>query len=324
MAVEPVYDATLLGRIRARYEGRDGIAEADGHRLVVEVMSRDFGVHANSIYGWAKSFGWRRPAWYLKRRPKRPNVKGQPVRVRLLARLGELAGAGAPVPSNRQLAPRFGCSSSGVVHALRALHRRAEIRSETKGPLRRFKVGAAWTAWSLAPQDPRPRRTRPSLERPPALAGERRSAAATRDAQVLAVLQRLAAVGAAFPSDAEIGRLVKMPAGSVTRVLERLVGRAALAIESRPPNLRRATLADRTALGWSTGRGNRPVIDLAVIDAGRALRRMGRHVFDVAVVTGCAWGVTWSVDGKLLGRDDLIALARERRAAALVAMVGAG
>jgi hypothetical protein len=328
MAVEPVYDSTLLGRIRARYEGRDGVGEADGHRLVVDVMAREFGVHSNSIYLWAKTFGWRRPAWYLKRRPKRPNAKGKPVRVRLLALLGELARSASPVPSNRALAPRFACSPSGIVHALRVLHQCGAIVSEAKGPLRRFKVGAAWTAWSAAPIDPRPKHHRPTLERPKsmpspaALAGERRS---QRDATVLAALKRLAAIGAAFPSDADIARQARLPEGSVNDALKRLAGQGKLVIEHRPPNQRRATLSAHDgyiggALGWSTGRGSRPVIDLAAIDAVRALQRMGRTVFDVAVVTGCAWGVTWSVDGKLLGRDDLIAMARDKRASAIEQM----
>ncbi len=330
--VESVYESSLLERIRARYEGRDGPdgkpwLPEEGQRLVVEQIARDFGVHSNSVFHWARIFGWRRPAWYRQHRPKRPNANKAvgPVRVRLLAILAEAARRGGPVASNRQLAPVLACSSSGVVHALRVLLQRREIASEQKGPLRRFAVDGEWTAWSASPRDPRPA-IRPTLEARrhnlcTAGLSAREEAARKRDDRVLAVLRRLAAAGEAFPSDVEIARLVRMPEGSVKNVLGRLCDRGDIAIERRP-NRRRADFPDGAALGWSLGRDRRPAVDLAAADAVRALRRMGRHVFDVAVVTGRAWGVSWSVDGRIMGRGALIAHAGERRSAALAQMVG--
>lgn len=334
---ETLYDSSLLERIKARYEGRDGVGPEEGYRLVADAIAGEFGVHPNSIYHWARIFGWERPAWFLERRPKRPRAATDatgPVRVRLLALLTELAAAGAAVPSNRVLAPRFACTASGIVNALRCLHDSGDVKSETKGPLRRFRVGRAVTAWSVPPLERRVRRTRPALakaakkderrssDRGPSPAEILKDARERRDAKLLSLLKRLARTGQACPGDAEIARVARLPMGSVKHVLGRLAAAGELVLEFQPPNKRRVTLKDGAELGWSIGGAARPVIDVAAHDAVRALRRMGHVVFDVAVVTGKAWGVSWSVDGKILGRAALIALADERRAAAIGAMAG--
>ena len=112
-------------------------------------------------------------------------------------------------------------------------------------------------------------------------------------------------------------------------MLQRLEAAGALTME-RVPNKRRAVLAEDGVVEWTGGapsrrpRAVKPALDLAVTDSVRALQRMGRQVFDVAVVTGKAWGVSWSVDGRILGRAELIALADSRRAAAIAEMARAG
>lgn len=319
------YPGALLARVKARYEGRDGVGEDEGGRLVVDSMAQEFGVHANSIFGWARRFKWRRPDWYRARRPARKPAErklSHLLPARLLAVLQQTAAAEAPCPTNAELALRLCCSGRGVVVALQALVAAGEVASEVDGPRRRLTLkDGARTDWTPPVLE---RRVRPTPEPAGAVlsAGERRSRQSEQ--AVLAALRAAADQGRPFPSDAVIGAAAGVRRRSVLSVLKRLEAAGAVAIE-RAPNKRRGTVADGAVLGWTAtavaGRGNLP--DLAAIEAVRALRRMGKHVFDVAVVTGRAWGVTWSVDGRLYGRDALIAYSRERRAVAMERM-GAG
>lgn len=328
------YDAELLARIRARYEGRD-VGSDQGERLVGDAMAEEFGVHPNSIYAWAKRFTWRRPGWYLQKRPfrkKRRRNTAAGLRSDVHKTLQAIAAAGAPCPTNIELALQLGCSAGGIVDALRELVAMGLVTSEIHGPARRLTLAEGRTAWTALATLP-PKTMRPELRvarrlvyrivpppglEPGALAHERRS---QRDAKLLDRLRQAADAGEAFPSDAVLGALVDVPKRSVWDLLKRLEDAGHLRME-RSPNKRSAVLRCGRRVPWShtpppTRRGQATGIDIAAREAVRALQRMGKVTFDVAVVSGRAWGVTWSVDGRLLGRDDLIADARARCAAAL-------
>jgi DNA-binding Lrp family transcriptional regulator len=297
----------LLTRIAARYRGQ-GLGEADGDRLVVQVIAADFGVHPNSIYIWAKRFRWRRPAWYVVRRPIRKR-HGTAARDRadLLAAITTCAASCAPCPSNVEFARRIGASVTTVSAQLRALRRAGAVASEHSGPCRRLVLRDGRTTGF----------TRLARTRAPHLfhvAAERRSRPDFDD-RLERLLRALAAEGRPVPGNAVIGEAIGCAPSTVRRVVSRRVRAGAFGLELRG-NERRVGFPDGPCTPWLKQLAG-PVVDYAVGGAVRSLRQQGVVVYDLAVATGRAWGVAWFLDGRTVGRDDLLAVAAGRQARAL-------
>jgi hypothetical protein len=307
--VESVAAPDLLARIAARYRG-EGLTEADRQRLVVHVIAADFGVHPNSIYIWVKRYGWQRPVWYQVRRPMRI-AWGTSAKVgaALLAAIVRTADAGEPCPSNVAFARQLGASTECVVKELRQLYRAGTVTSEARGPVRRLilKDGRATAftrlARTRAPHqfhvDAVERRSRPNL-----------------DERLDRVLELRVRQGLPMPSNAELGEAIGCVATSARRVIARRVAAGAFKVELAG-NERRLIFPDGRATPWPAQLARAP-FDPAVRDAVAALRRCGDvTVYDMAIRTCAAWGVAWFLNGRTVGRDELLAAAAARLARAL-------
>jgi hypothetical protein len=300
----------LLARIARRYRGQD-LPPSEAHRMVAQVMAAEFGVHPNSIYLWAKRFGWKRPAWYLARRPKRePWGVGAKVRGRLLAAIERAAAAGVPCPSNAELARALGTSLRTITLQLVRLRRDGEIASQSNGPLRRLTLsdGRA-TGWTRLTRHRTPSLFHLALEE-----GERRSRP-DLDARLAALLADLLAHERPLPGNPELGQALGCVASTVRRVIGRAVAAGKFRLELAG-NDRRVIFADGAATPWPAQLAG-PVWDPVVRDALRALQRQGVRVWDLAVHTGRAWGVAWSLDGRTVNRAELLAEDKARRLKAL-------
>lgn len=305
------YGPSFIRQVRRRYEGV-GLTEADSPSMVIEAIAEAFTLHPNTIWAWKARFGWERPAWYVVRRPYRgtPCAARTDVDAALLAAMTEAIGA--PCPSNLALARRLACSGVFLRTRLRALERAGEIAVQRDGPHRRITLadGRA-TAWTLHRGQ-----SVPKVDGATAGDDERRSADA-----VEAALRSAAEAEAPCQSTKALAARARCSGEAVRRILAALEAAGRLRIEHRP-GLRRVVFPDGVATAWPA-KALAPVSDPVASEAVRALQRMGcDSVFDVAVVTRKAWGVTWSVDGKLVGRDALIEMARERRARAMRALLG--
>jgi hypothetical protein len=299
----------LLARIARRYRGQD-LPQSEAHRMVAQVMAVEFGVHPNSIYGWARRFGWKRPAWYLERRPKRePWGVGAKVRARLLEAI-ERAADGTPCPSNAELARALGTSLRTITLQLVRLRRDGAIASQSNGPLRRLTLsdGRA-TGWTVLT-----RHRAPSLFHLAVEAGERRSRP-DLDARLATLLADLLAHERPLPGNPELAQAMGCTASTVRRVIGRAVAAGKFRVDLAG-NDRRVIFKDGAATPWPAQLAG-PVFDLAVRDALRALQRQGVRVWDLAVHTGRAWGVAWTLDGRTVNRAELLAEDKARRRKAL-------
>lgn len=289
-----------------------GLGQEDCALMIGDVIAAEIGVHPHTLDAWIIKFTWRRPSWYTKRRPYRRRKPGN-VAKKVGGAIEAAASKGRPFPSNLALARRFKCSLSTIRDVLRALVDAGEIRTERDGPRRRLRLrDGRVTAWSvLANQLP-----------PKAAKAQHHS----RKEIVLRAVIAAAARGDVCPTTGELAIRAKCSRDRVGALLRELEAADAFKVDRARRAQRRFIFADGTATAWPGGSSRKPLaIDYAATEAITALRRMGHaSVFDVAVVTGKAWGVTWSVDGKLYDRAALIAYASERRSAAIRSMQAAG
>jgi hypothetical protein len=326
--------AALVERARRLYTGVDPdtrapLTEADVHRMTGEAIARACDVHPHTVDGWIRRFAWSRPPWYRQPSGRRKTPPGA-VMTKMRAAIEASASAGTALPHNFQLAQDFGCSIQAVRWCLRRLRDDGELVSERDGPRRRLVLkDGRTTGWTALP-----------LGEGVVVRGttvERRSLGA----RVLAAVTGWAAQGRPMPSDEQGGRLIGCDPSSFRRELQRLRQTGKLTVEHPPGGQgRRFVLPDGTATGWSVGqfrtkpvdtlrlralrpsRGGVAPLDLAVEEAVRSLRRQGPVVYDLAVVTGCAPGVAWSVDGRTMNRDQLLAAAAAGNARAMQRLAG--
>jgi hypothetical protein len=309
--LKPATPADLLDRIAARYRG-DGLTLDDRSRLVVHVIAGEFGVHPNSIYIWAKRYGWRRPSWYEARRPKRRGSGGTAAQVgaALLAAIVRAADAGAPCPSNVAFARQLGSSTECITLQLRQLYRDGAVVSETRGPMRRLvlKDGRA-TAFTRLTCSREPQLFRvDTVERTP------RPNLGDRLDRVLTARVRQ---GLPMPGNAELGEAIGCAALSVRRLLNQRVAAGAFKVELAGRD-RRVVLPDGRATPWAAQLARAPFVDPTVRAAIAALRRCSDvTVYDMAIRTCGAWGLAWFLNGRTVSRDELLAAAAARQARAL-------
>ena len=319
-------DHPTLLEIRDLYEGR-GLSEADLPRMSGEKIAAAFDVHPHSIDAWAKRWAWRRPAWYRVSRAWQ--VKGsERSQVELRAELLGLvrAATGQPCPSNVVLARALRISGGTIVAQLRRAVAAGDLSSETRGPYRRLTLrDGATTGWT---EKINGRETAVVLGIPGNFrrgdppGGERRSREFKTAGQlVLRLLRRAAEWGQACPGNGMLAQAAGCAKATVGRVLRKLQASGKFTIERRTlagqrPD-RRIRFADGPVTDWTAGADARGGIDYAVQDAERALRRQGLVVFDVAVHTGRGWGIAWSIDGKVVGRAELVAFASQRTSKAM-------
>lgn len=327
----------LVERAMRLYTGvdpdtRGKLTVADVHRMTGEAIARACDVHPHTVDGWIRRFAWSRPLWYRQPSGRRKTPPGA-VMTKMRASIEAAASAGTALPHNFQLAREFGCSIQAVRWCLRRLRDDGELVSERDGPRRRLvlKDGRA-TGWSALPLG-----ERVVVRGTTITTVDRRSLGA----RVLAAVTAWAAEGRPTPTDQQGGRLIGCDPSSFHRELQRLRQAGKLTVEHPPGGQRRRfVLPDGTATAWSLGqfrtkpvdtvrlRALRPVrpgaapLDLAVEEAVRSLRRQGPVVFDLAVVTGCAPGVAWSVDGRTMDRAQLLATAADRSARAMQRLTG--
>lgn len=307
------YSDDLVRRVRARYEGCD-LGPADAAGMTVEAIAAHFDVHPNSIWNWKARDSWQRPYWYTARRPictAAPGRRLADLEGRLLAILRQAAIDGLPCPTNLALAKALGASSESVRHRLRDLAAAGQLTIESHGASRRVSLpDGQRTAETAHGGSHEGRARRPDL----AALGERRSPEHWQ--RILVELKAAAAGGLPCPADRTLAKAGRCRTAAAARAFLRLESEGQFTVERRP-NLRRIIFSDGTATTWPGQRRRGKVIDLCASDAVRALQRMDCRVFDVAVVTGKAWGVSWSIDGRIVGRTALVELAREKRAAAV-------
>lgn len=309
---------TLL-EIRDLYEGR-GLGEGDLPRMSGAAIAAAFDVHPHSIDCWAKRWTWQRPAWYRVARTwqvKRSERSQDQLRAELLALVR--AAAGKPCPSNVVLSRALRISSGTIVAQLRRAVAVGDLSSETRGPYRRLTLrDGTRTEWTAKING---RETAVVLGIP-RNGGERRSREFKTAGQlVLRLLRRAAEWGQACPDNQVLAQAGGCTKATVGRVLRKLHAEKKFTIERRTlpgqrPD-RRIRFADGAITDWTAGADARGGIDYAVQDAERALRRQGLVVFDAAVHTGRGWGIAWSIDGKMVGRSELVAIAADRAARAM-------
>lgn len=327
-----------IERARRLYTGvdpdtRQSLTEADCPRMAGAAIAEAVGVHPHTVDAWIKRFCWMRPPWYRKRAGRKPVQPGAVAKV-LESRIEEAAATGAALPDNFRLAREVGCSIQGVTAALRRLRRTGALSSERNGPFRRLVLrdGRA-TGWSQLTGDNAP------SEGPDGGPDDKRPRRKTVVERVREAVEGWAASAEPMPGDPAGAKTVGCSPSAFRRALKALRETGALRVENRP-HRRRFILPDGRATGWSvpqlrmkpldTGRRHapRPVrftaapLDLAVEEAVRSLRRQGPVVYDLAVVTGCAPGVAWSVDGRTMSRDQLLAEAARRNARAVEQLAG--
>lgn len=312
-------DHPTLKEIRDLYEGR-GLGEADLPRMSGAAIAAAFDVHPHSIDTWVKRWAWRRPAWYRVARPwqvKRSERSQDQLRAELLGLVR--AAAGQPCPSNVVLSRALRISSGTIVVQLRQAVAAGDLLSETRGPYRRLTLrDGTRTEWTAKING---RETAVVLGIP-GNGGERRSREfKTAGALVLRLLRRAAEWSQACPGNLVMADAAGCTKATVGRLLRKLQAENKFTIERRTlpgqrPD-RRVRFADGPVTDWTAGADARGGIDYAVQDAERALRRQGLVVFDVAVHTGRGWGIAWSIDGKVVGRAELVAIAAQRTAKAM-------
>jgi hypothetical protein len=306
MVSAPQTKAEKIAEARRLYCGI-GLTPNDCALMIGDVIATGIGVHPHTLDAWIIKYKWRRPRWYRKRRPY-PVRGAVDLATMVRQEIERAASLGTAFPANHALARRLGYSVGTVRLVLRDLVAAGEINTERDGPRRRLRLrDGRMTAWSVLAD-----------AEPPDVALRTQ---ATRKATVLQALRDAAIAGAPCPSNLDLAQRAECRRYRVDNLIGELLVEGAFRIERRRGNQRRMFFADGTATAWSFVRNrNSRVVDLAATEAVTALRRMGHaSVFDVAVETGKAWGVTWSVDGKLYDRTALIAYATERRSWAMSA-----
>lgn len=319
-------DHPTLLQIRDLYEGR-GLSEADMARMSGAAIAAAFDVHPHSIDTWVKRWAWHRPAWYRVARPwqvKRSERSQVQLRAELLGLVR--AAAGLPCPSNVALAHALRISTGTIVKQIRSAVAAGDLSSESRGPYRRLTLrdgtATGWTA-KINGRETAVVLGIPSCFRrgdPPR--GERRSREFKTAGQlVLRLLRRGAEWSQACPGNLVMADAAGCTKATIGRLLRKLQADGKFTIERRTlpgqrPD-RRIRFADGPVTDWTAGADARGGIDYAVQDAERALRRQGLVVFDVAVHTGRGWGIAWSIDGKVVGRGELVAIAAQRAAKAM-------
>lgn len=337
-----------IQRARRLYTGvdpdtRQPLTAADCFRMGGGEIARALDVHPHTVDNWILKFGWVRPPWYHKVKPRYPAGRGV-VPALLRKAIEQALASGESLPDNWRLARQFGCSLQAVSHALRGLCRAGEVRTERNGPLRRLvlKDGRA-TAWSKL-QGMRRDCDETDLPEARTIKGASRRVVEPvaepvgrrpLSARILAAVGQWAAEGRPMPTDGEAGEAVGCSRSTFGRALNRLRLRGKLEIENQNRNRRRVRLPDGRQTDWTALPPPRPPAppkpvrrafvaaapDLVVDEAVRSLRRQGPVVFDLSVVTDCAPGVAWSVDGRTMTRDELLAEAARRNAQAIERLV---
>lgn len=304
------YPAALVRLVRARYEGK-GLGPADAPTMTVYAIAEAFALHPNTVFNWSAD-DWQRPAWYLERRPKRKYEPGRPLldlSEQLLALVGEAAASVAPCPTNQALAQQLNCSATAISKRLRDLAIAGRLTVEGNGPRRRV-VFPDGRATGLTPHVGMPPSERRTAER--AAVAERRSPfdkaaeAVRRRERILDAIKAAALDARPCPSAPALAKAGQCSKAVVAHAFRCLIEAGAFTLERRP-GLRRVVFPDGTATGWPGQAQGRQLVDIVAADAVRALQRMGCTVFDVAVVTGKARGLTWSVDGTRMSRAELLA-----------------
>lgn len=328
------------------------VAESrDCNAMRVAVLARRFCCHTNTIFAHAKKYEWQRPAWYTLQGAQHPKGAryraGGDAEKELLARL--VACARRSCPTNEDLATDLGTSAQFIVKTVARLHGAGRIRIETYGNARRIRVvgRSGWTDWTSC-RVPKPAVLPPPIEaadttQPWAAKGT--SAMIRRRQQCHTMLREAAEAGKACPSNAALGEGIGCTKRTAGYMVLELAEAGAYKLEHRSPNVRRVTFPDGAATGWtSTDNGlalndgltkrqrqklrrgelfshptscrpvsvRPPMVSGKIRDAQLALQRTGIVVFDRAVVTGEEPGRTWSVDGRTVDADGLVAFAAKR------------
>jgi hypothetical protein len=318
----------LVERARRLYTGVDPdtrarLTVADAHRMTGEAIAIACDVHPHTVDGWINRFGWRRPPWYRQQRGRRQTPPGA-VMAKLRATIETAADTGRWIPDNFRLSRELGCSVQAIRKCLCRLREAGELRSERDGPRRRLVLkDGRTTGWTELPRQG-------GSAASPVVPAERRSLSA----RVLGLVTELARDGRPMLTDRQGGRLLHCDPSTFRRALFHLRESRQLTVEHRSGS-RRFVLPNGTATGWSVPqlrmkpldaahiralpavRRSPAPLDLAVEEAVRALRRQGPVVFDLSVVTHCAPGVAWSVDGRTMNRAQLLAEAADCNARAM-------
>jgi hypothetical protein len=345
------HPAALWRKVRAAFEGTEpAIAEArDSNAIRVPALARRFNVHPNSIYLRSRN-RWRRPKWYVL--TGRTHQAGERYRAAqkldadLLALLRRHARAGTPCPTNGDLAPTFGCSASFLAQSFARLKKTEAIAVERVANRRRIKVrGVAQpTGWTDL-------REVAGTSAPPTIKAAPAAVTATgRTGRCLALIRAAAEAGAPCPKSPDLADRLGAPDHmAVVDMIDRLVARGAFTVERRTRKVRRFVFPDGVATGWTDYQVSRlkaaigavseksarkgalsamgragvtlrpPPVSDALERATLILRRdHGLVVFDRWVLTGDRRekGQSFSVDGRTVYPDQLIALAAEYQAKA--------
>lgn len=285
-----------------------GLGPDDCAQMVGDAISAALRIHPHTLDGWRKRYGWRRPSWYTKRRPYR-RQKVANVAKKVGEAIERAASRGRPFPSNLSLARKLKVSVTTVRVIVRGLVEAGEIITERDGPRRRLRLrDGRVTAWSVLV----------NLDSPQVAAKKKRDSGEI----VLRAIMRAALKGEPCPTTAVLAARIRRSRDRAAGILRELEQHGAFKVDRARRGQRRIIFPDGSATAWPGGSSKRPLgIDYAATEAVTTLRRMGHaSVFDVAVLTGKAWGVTWSVDGKRYDRDALIAYAAERRSMAMSAL----
>jgi DNA-binding transcriptional regulator YhcF (GntR family) len=204
------------------------------------------------------------------------------------------------------MARALGVSHTTVIKALRRLAAAGEIRSECRFSVRRLHFAGGSTDWT-------------EKQRGAILLAARHGTPRPSVASIIAAAIRRAAERLEqCPSNDRLAVLAGCSPSLVRRRLAGLLAAGTFAIEKRGM-ARRVTYPDGTATSWPARSSCRQLPDIVAAGAVRELRRQNLVVFDVAVVRQAVPGRTWSVDGRLLDRSAVIALAAARARQAMAA-----
>jgi hypothetical protein len=285
-----------------------GLGPDDCASMVGDAIAGELGIHPHTLDAWIVRYAWRRPSWYTKRRPYRRHKRGA-VAKKIGVAIERAAAGGLPFPSNLALTRKLKCSLHAVRMVLRGLVRAGDIRAERDGPRRRLRLrDGRVTAWSVLANADSPQEAKRKDQKGSEV--------------ILQLVMRAARKGDPCPTTAVLADRIRRSRDRAARILRQLEQQGAFKVDRARRGQRRIIFPDGSATAWPGGSSKRPLgIDYAATEAVTTLRRTGHaSVFDVAVVTGKAWGVTWSVDGKRYDRDALIAYAAERRSTAMSAL----
>lgn len=319
--------AQTVERAKRLYMGI-GLGPADTARMVGVAIAETVGVHPNTVDNWVKSHGWVRPAWYRKPRPTRPG-KPRETLPKLRAAIIAAVEAGEPMPCNIVLARRFECTVQTVMKAMRQLVAEGAVSRERSGPRRRLRLADGRTSgWSILSSERVLVHRLPVVAAPAVKPTSRKAVeqprpgpAPTMPQRVLALLEEAARAGKPCPTNLGLAAQLGTTRRGIERAFRQLLKAGFVKSESGAGR-RRVELANGSATALSSGappmtlQARRP-LDYAASAAATSLRRQGLHVFDLAVHGQRAWGEAWSIDGRVVDRDGLLAEAARREAMAM-------